>query len=716
LVISIIVILILAGVSLSATVGENGVITKAQQATLTQKIANYLEEFELNKTGKMIEQGIYDELSLNLLGTDAEFLEYVPSITDDDKNYFEIIGGYLVYTGDDSKTQEIAQNLGLHSQYDQVLYDVLGKEFKTYCDNVEAAKASGAISASVQSLTTATFNQINSGLDDSHKIPEKYKDEFVLSSGILTYTGTNEERLILLSTSSTLAQYIRPTSGNAKLILQNYVAPITGSVASTSTDNGKSVYRVQSSDGNYWTVRVDSVDGSIKYGTITKYEGIGGTITVPDRLDLGSDGIINVIAVEGKGTGSGTSRAFSHNIFQDDSGNSTTTSKVQQVIVAKGIYQIKNYALSKIGDNVPFMILHDGADLNLDEGTGIEGSCGSYTFTASVSGTYTLKCWGASGAGWNKTIAETNNWGSDAGYGGYSEGKVTLSAGEKLYVNIGGKGLTAFEVSEDVTLGTSNGSGGYNGGGNIQRRSAISNEATNRSNNAGGGCTDIRFGGSTYEYQILVAGGGGGVDDFSTDYINDTCSGNCGRNLGESYNDGSGGAGGGTVSATDKTTWSGGLGYINGLLENSEENILTGLNQISNRPTGSMNKWINGYSLGGWWILDNGTYVPKGYQRLLGEEVNTNLNYGAGGGGYYGGTRASHQEGGGGGGSAYADIEGTLKLVTDVRGYVDLEELTRSDGTVVKGYLLQSEIVKVTYYGREKDSLTYGNGYVAIER
>jgi type II secretory pathway pseudopilin PulG len=46
LVISIIVILILAGVSLSATVGDNGVITKAQQAKLAQEEAQRQEELE----------------------------------------------------------------------------------------------------------------------------------------------------------------------------------------------------------------------------------------------------------------------------------------------------------------------------------------------------------------------------------------------------------------------------------------------------------------------------------------------------------------------------------------------------------------------------------------------------------------------------------------------------------------------------------------------
>ena len=45
LVISIIVMLILAGVSLNATIGDNGIITQAQNATYMQSIAA-LEEYE----------------------------------------------------------------------------------------------------------------------------------------------------------------------------------------------------------------------------------------------------------------------------------------------------------------------------------------------------------------------------------------------------------------------------------------------------------------------------------------------------------------------------------------------------------------------------------------------------------------------------------------------------------------------------------------------
>lgn len=298
--------------------------------------------------------------------------------------------------------------------------------------------------------------------------------------------------------------------------------------------------------------------------------------------------------------------------------------------------------------------------------------------------------------------------GSDAGYGGYSEGTVSLSIGAKLYVNIGGKGLCSFEVSSDTRLGTSNGSGGYNGGGNSPYGGS--------QNNAGGGCTDIRYNSSSYDYQILVAGGGGGVDDCTNNYVNDVASGRRGRNLFFAGNDGSGGYGGGTVLMTDKTTWYGGYGFINGVIDPDEVDYGSSWDDERGWPEAAQYPfrymfWRDGFGLPG--------TLTTGNARLLGGDVrNLSVNNGAGGGGYYGGTSGGHQESGGGGGSAYADIEGTILQVSNVRGYSDHETRTRTDSTArsVEVPLLNSEIPKVTYYGRPKDALTYGNGYVAIER
>ena len=107
------------------------------------------------------------------------------------------------------------------------------------------------------------------------------------------------------------------------------------------------------------------------------------------------------------------------------------------------------------------------------------------TFTAPVSGTYQLEVWGAQG-------------GSSGGVGGYSVGTYTLTANQKIYINIGGAGGNGV-----------NGAGGYNGGGRGYASTAVCA--------GGGGATHIAtISGllstlsSNKDKILIVAGGGGG--------------------------------------------------------------------------------------------------------------------------------------------------------------------------------------------------------------
>ena len=85
LVISIIVMLILAGVSLNATIGDNGIITQAQKATIVQSCAD-LQDF-LNQTY------INDELDeLNSTNSDGTEKSPVEKIFDNYSNWFYING------------------------------------------------------------------------------------------------------------------------------------------------------------------------------------------------------------------------------------------------------------------------------------------------------------------------------------------------------------------------------------------------------------------------------------------------------------------------------------------------------------------------------------------------------------------------------------------------------------------------------------------------
>jgi hypothetical protein len=100
LVITIIILLILAGVSLSARIGENGILTKAKSASITQKFATYKEATEMAL-----------DSTLTLAG--EEIKEYLPSITSEDLENFAIVNGSLVYLGNNEEEINVANNLGI---------------------------------------------------------------------------------------------------------------------------------------------------------------------------------------------------------------------------------------------------------------------------------------------------------------------------------------------------------------------------------------------------------------------------------------------------------------------------------------------------------------------------------------------------------------------------------------------------------------------------
>lgn len=92
LVISIIVMLILAGVSLNATVGENGIITMAQKAKELSQKANELENLQMALAGYSIES--YDNqaeaLDAIVNGLFAkEYIDWVDGTKDDIENYID---------------------------------------------------------------------------------------------------------------------------------------------------------------------------------------------------------------------------------------------------------------------------------------------------------------------------------------------------------------------------------------------------------------------------------------------------------------------------------------------------------------------------------------------------------------------------------------------------------------------------------------------------
>ncbi|MCL2133085.1 MAG: glycine rich domain-containing protein, partial [Bacteroidales bacterium] len=107
-------------------------------------------------------------------------------------------------------------------------------------------------------------------------------------------------------------------------------------------------------------------------------------------------------------------------------------------------------------------------DFSYNGTTGDDGSPQSWT--APITGRYKLEVWGAQGG-------HSNDITYKGGRGGYAVGEVNLTAGDNLYVYVGGQPTASTH---------------------------------HWCSSGGGGGTDIRVNGNTYYHRIIVAGGGGG--------------------------------------------------------------------------------------------------------------------------------------------------------------------------------------------------------------
>ena len=244
------------------------------------------------------------------------------------------------------------------------------------------------------------------------------------------------------------------------------------------------------------------------------------------------------------------------------------------------------------------------------------------TYTASKSGIYFIETWGASGG---CSLTDGKQTCKDIGYGGYSSGTISLTAGNTLYINVGGKGTDGIRDSDSP--------GGYNGGGN-----GVWDTNDDESAGGGGGATHIALrtgllstlenykndiimvsgggGGKSYTY---VAGSGGGYKGVITSQTNQSeVSQDKGYLFGKGQDAngaisiyGVAGGGGGFYGGymNSKTCGSGGSGYIGNTLlknksmycynceESSEESTKTIKTiDVSEIPTSKYSKIGNGYA------------------------------------------------------------------------------------------------------------------------
>ena len=190
----------------------------------------------------------------------------------------------------------------------------------------------------------------------------------------------------------------------------------------------------------------------------------------------------------------------------------------------------KKSIIEGIAGSFPFILI-TLIFLFLNLATSISQTTDTYTYTGAEQpwivpigvSSITIKCYGAQGG---------SNQGGTAGQGGYATGTLAVTAGQTVYIEVGGQGGTT------GAAGWNGGGAGYPGTGSLGR-------------GGGGGASDVRFGGNALSNRVIVAGGGGG--NYTTTY---SPGGNGGGTAGTN--------GGNVLYGYGGTQTAGGNGYVNG--------------------------------------------------------------------------------------------------------------------------------------------------------
>ena len=132
LVVTIVVLLILAGTSIATLTGDSGILTQSKKTKISTELSGYKEQVELYKQGKYIENNNFLSESLtagkeNLFyntqpsGEEGNIKTIIENISDEYFEKMEIIKGELLINTQDKDEVKIAQSLGIEvNPYDIV--------------------------------------------------------------------------------------------------------------------------------------------------------------------------------------------------------------------------------------------------------------------------------------------------------------------------------------------------------------------------------------------------------------------------------------------------------------------------------------------------------------------------------------------------------------------------------------------------------------------
>ena len=169
LVVTILILLILAGVGISLTIGDNGIFSRASKATLVAEFSNYLEELRLYNGEKSLQNLQYNPETLNagkntlVYDTQPEdeqgsIKDIIKSIKDEYLDKFEVVNGKLVMNTTDDIESEIASNLGIQVNPFDIIDGVLQSSDKNL--NLQGNNGVVVIPSLVTEIANGVFSDV----------------------------------------------------------------------------------------------------------------------------------------------------------------------------------------------------------------------------------------------------------------------------------------------------------------------------------------------------------------------------------------------------------------------------------------------------------------------------------------------------------------------------------------------------------------------------
>ena len=170
LVVTIVVMLVLAGVSISLLTGDNGVISKSKETKITAMLSSYVEQYELFITAKKMENSEFYEESLTAgknsiyyntktSNSEKSIKDIINGISDEYLEKLEIIKGKMIINTQDRQLIKIAQKVGIEPNP----YVIENGELMSNDGNLLLVDENGTLTlpGSVTKIGTGAFSNVD---------------------------------------------------------------------------------------------------------------------------------------------------------------------------------------------------------------------------------------------------------------------------------------------------------------------------------------------------------------------------------------------------------------------------------------------------------------------------------------------------------------------------------------------------------------------------